>query len=119
MAPIVAISTELRGNFTTPSCPLMVPVGLGISLILKVALSLTLLPSGMEPDTLIVTTLTVPGFITYLPISKPLIITEALANKLLSDIRAKEIVIGFATTRYTKFILSAEIVDEFGLDKTT
>src|SRR5690606_18753234 len=118
MAPIVAISTELRGNFTTPSCPLMVPVGFGISLILKVALSLTLLPSGKVPDTLIVTSLPEPGFITYLPTPEPLLKPGALADTLLSEIPAKEIVIGFATPLYTTFILSAEIVAEFGLGTT-
>src|SRR5690606_2915296 len=118
MAPMVEISTELRGNFTIPSCPLIVPVGFGISLILNKALSLTLSPLGKVPVTLMVISLPVPGFMMYLPTPLALLKPGALADTLLSEIPAKEIVIGFETPRYTTFILSAEIVAEFGFGTT-
>src|SRR5690606_3777133 len=112
--PIVEISKLLRCIEILSDSPLTVPVGFGKSLILNVALSLTVCPSIL-PFTLIVTSLPctlVASIIYLLPLT--LLNPWADAVTLLSAIPAKEIVIGFFTPRYTTFILSAEMVAAFG-----
>src|SRR5690606_35836601 len=99
LAPTLPISILFLGKLTAPSCPLKVPVGLGISLILNLAASLTLVPSGNVPVTLMVTSLPAPGFITYFPTPFPFDNPGADADTLLSDTPAKDMVIGLVTPR--------------------
>src|SRR5690606_23436437 len=116
LAPTVEIERASRCIFIDPSSPLTVPVGFGKSLILNVALSLTVVPSNL-PVTLMVTSLpcTLVASIIYL-LPPTLLKPWAAAVTLLSAIPANEIVIGFGTPRYTTFILSAEIVAAFGFE---
>src|SRR5699024_1926445 len=101
MAPIVAISNPCLSILTAPpfpSSPLTVPVGLGISLIRNGTLELTVTPSGVVPDAVIVTSLPDPGLITYL-LPLTLVKPAAEAVTLSADRPGIAIVIGFSTPR--------------------
>ena len=70
-----------------------------MSLIRNLALSLTPVPSGSFPVTFIMTSLPPVGLITYLPTPEPFDKPGALADTLLSETPANEMVIGLSTPR--------------------
>src|SRR5690606_35278084 len=105
-----------RSILTIPVSPRMAPTGGGMSLIRNVLLSETVSPPGNFPLTLILTSRPAPGFVTYFPAPPAELKPGALA--LTAPTPGIDIVIGFATPRYTTFILSAEITAEFGFGIT-